>query len=131
MLAALLPVLSPILGGVFKNLFPDPEAAAKAEQEMTVELLKHQREIDSAVSNIITAEARSEHFLTATWRPITMLTFLGMLVGYWFGILPDHAYERITPGMFNEFIVLLKIGIGGYIVSRGTEKGIEKWKNPK
>jgi hypothetical protein len=131
MLAALLPVLSPILGGVFKNLFPDPEAAAKAEQEMTVELLKHQREIDSAVSNIITAEAKSEHFLTATWRPITMLTFLTMLVGYWFGVLPNDAYARITPEMFNEFIVLLKIGIGGYIVSRGAEKGIEKWKKPK
>ena len=124
----MLPVLSPILGGVFKNLFPDPESAARAEQEMMIALLKNQREIDASVSAIITAEAQSEHVLTATWRPITMLTFLTMLVGYWFGILPDHAYNRITPEMFNEFIVLLKIGIGGYIVSRGAEKGIEKWK---
>jgi hypothetical protein len=131
MLAALLPILAPILNGVAKNLFPDPKAAAKAEQELTVALLKHQKEIDSAVASIITAEAKSEHVLTATWRPITMLTFLGMLVGYWFGVLPDDAYARITPEMFNEFIVLLKIGIGGYILSRGTEKGIEKWKQPK
>ena len=38
--------------------------------------LKYEREIMTAKAEIVSAEAKSEHWITATWRPITMLTFL-------------------------------------------------------
>ena len=67
-----------------------------------------------ARGKIVEAEAKSEHWVTATWRPITMLTFLVLIVGDAVGVLANP----ISP----ELWVVLKIGIGGYIGSRGLEK---------
>lgn len=42
-----------------------------------------------AKASIVQAEAQSEHWITATWRPITMLTFLTLAVGDSMGWLPN------------------------------------------
>lgn len=63
---------------------------------------------------IVEAEAKSEHWLTATWRPITMLTFLGLVVLDQTGQL---AF-RLAP----EAWTLLQLGLGGYVVGRSAEK---------
>ena len=39
--------------------------------------LDYEREIFAAKANIVNSEAQSEHWLTSSWRPITMLTMLG------------------------------------------------------
>ena len=58
------------------KFFPDAGEAAKAklklmEMQQTGELTKLQTR-----AGIITAEANSDHFLVAAWRPITMLVFV-------------------------------------------------------
>jgi hypothetical protein len=63
---------------------------------------------------IINSEAKSEHFLVAAWRPITMLTFLVLAVGDSLGLLA-------TP-LRDEAWMLLQLGIGGYVVGRSGEK---------
>ena len=78
--------------------------------------VQYEAEQLKAKAKIVTAEAESEHWVTATWRPITMLTFLVLIVGDAVGILANP----ISP----ELWVVLKIGIGGYIGSRGVEKVI-------
>ena len=79
----------------------------------------------NAKRDIIVAEAKSASWLTRNWRPLTMLTLVGCAVGYWFGLTPvDESTglsllpEAIVLSMFN----LVKIGVGGYITSRGVEK---------
>ena len=67
-----------------------------------------------AKAAIITAEAKSEHFLTATWRPITMLTFLALVVCDQFGLLTFRLAE--------DAWTLLQLGLGGYVVGRSVEK---------
>ena len=67
-----------------------------------------------ARSAIITAEAKSDHFLTATWRPITMLTFLALVVCDQFGFLTFRLAE--------DAWTLLQLGLGGYVVGRSVEK---------
>jgi hypothetical protein len=67
-----------------------------------------------AKSRIIEAEAKSDHILTATWRPITMLTFLGLVVCDQFGLL---AFR-----LADDAWTLLQIGLGGYVVGRSVEK---------
>lgn len=67
-----------------------------------------------AKAAIITAEAKSDHFLTATWRPITMLTFLALVVCDQFGLLTFRLAE--------DAWTLLQIGLGGYVVGRSVEK---------
>jgi len=63
---------------------------------------------------IVEAEASSEHWLTATWRPITMLTFVVLVVADSFGWLANP--------LAAEAWTLLQIGLGGYVVGRSAEK---------
>ena len=85
MLSALLPVLAPILGKVAANLFPDPAEQARAEAEMMRQLLARQSEIEQAAAEVVKAEAASEHWLAANWRPLLMLTFGALIVARWLG----------------------------------------------
>jgi len=62
----------------------------------------------------ITAEAQSSSWLTSSWRPITMLTFLGLVVCDSFGWL----HSPLAPQAWT----LLQIGLGGYTVGRSVEK---------
>lgn len=67
-----------------------------------------------ARARIVEAEAKSDSWLTANWRPITMLTFLSLVVADVTGLL---AF-RLAP----EAWTLLQLGIGGYVVGRSVEK---------
>lgn len=71
-----------------------------------------------AKSRIVAAEASSDHWLAAVWRPITMLTFLALVVLDSFGLLELVSGNSLP----DEAWLLLQIGIGGYVVSRGVEK---------
>lgn len=125
----LVTALLPVVGKVLDSVFPDPEEAAKAKLKLLELQQSGQLAELTAAARVIEAEANSEHWLTSTWRPITMLTFLAMLVGYWFDILPPAAYERITPEMFDRFVQLLEIGVGGYIVGRSATQTAKAWKS--
>jgi hypothetical protein len=86
--------------------------------------LDYETKQTEAKSAIIVAEANAKGGfwggLTKAWRPITMLTFLSMLVAWWFGWIetPVNASEDVLVEIFS----MLKLGIGGYIGSRGAEK---------
>ena len=118
MLQALIPVLAPILGKVVGNLFPDPEQKAKAEAEMLRQLMEHQAQIETAAASIIKAEAESTHWLAANWRPITMLTFLGLIVARWFG----WAAPSLSEAEYIKLWSIVEFGLGGYVVGRSVEK---------
>lgn len=118
MIQALIPVLAPILGKVVGNLFPDPEQKAKAEQEVLVQLMQHQSQIESAAAQIIQTEAASQHWLAANWRPLTMLTFLGLIVARWFG----WAAPDLSEAEYIKLWSIVEFGLGGYVVGRSVEK---------
>jgi len=80
--------------------------------------LQYEQEQLTARAEIITAEAKSEHWLTATWRPITMLTFVSAVMAYWFGVTPD----TLPPEHVDRMFTLVQIGVGGYIGGRSVEK---------
>lgn len=122
MIQALIPALAPILGKVVGNLFPDPEQKAKAQAEMMTELMNHQQEIESAAAQIINTEAASKHWLAANWRPITMLTFLGLIVARWFGwAAPDLSQDE-----YLKLWSIVELGLGGYVIGRSAEKILPK-----
>lgn len=85
--------------------------------------LDYELEQFNARSRIVEAEAKSEHWVTATWRPITMLTMLGLVVGDALSILPNPLSQ--------EAFTLLQLGIGGYVVGRSAEKVIKTIKSEK
>ena len=79
--------------------------------------LQYEKEMMTARAEIVNSEAKSEHWITATWRPITMLTFLALAVGDSLGWLPNPLRD--------EAWMLLQIGLGGYVVGRSAEKVIK------
>lgn len=121
MFAALLPVLGNIFGGIAKNLFPDPAEETKRqqfEQQAMVQIMQQAQAIELAAAEVVKAEAQSSHWLAANWRPLTMLTFVGLVVARWFGFTAPGMTEMEYLSIYD----LIKIGLGGYVIGRSAEK---------
>ncbi len=121
----------PILGGLMdmgnqliKSWFKDPEEADRKQLEFLAIIQSGKlKELETAAS-VITAEAQSESWITRSWRPITMLTFVGLIAAHWMG----YTAPNISPDEIASLMDIVKIGLGGYMVSRGAEKSIKEWK---
>jgi hypothetical protein len=118
MIAALLPALVPILGRALGNLIPDPAVKAQAEAEIAKQLLASSAELERAAGDIVLAEAKSEHFLAACWRPILMLTFGALIVARWLG----YSAPGISEAEVLKLWDIVQLGLGGYVIGRSAEK---------
>jgi len=118
MIAALLPALVPILGDVNRRIVPDGEAQAKVEAELSLALMQRAQEIESAAAEVVKAEAQSEHWLTATWRPIVMLVLTSLIVARWLG----YSAPGISEAEALKLWSIVEIGLGGYVIGRSAEK---------
>lgn len=118
MIQALLPALIPVIEKIVGNLFPNAEEKAKAEAEVMRQLLAAQSEIEQAASKIIQTEAASVHWLAANWRPLTMLTFVVLIVARWFG----WAAPNLSEAEYIKLWSIVEFGLGGYVVGRSVEK---------
>lgn len=118
MIAALLPALVPILGKALGNLIPDPAIKAQAEAEIAKQLLASSAELERAAGDIVLAEAKSEHFLAASWRPILMLTFGALIVARWLG----YSAPGISEAEVLKLWDIVQLGLGGYVIGRSAEK---------
>ena len=115
---------------ILDKVFPDPMQKAEAQAKLlSLQQAGELKELDASMQ-IITAEAKSEHFLVAAWRPITMLTFVfivanNYIIYPYLSLFWDEAPTlAIPPDLWD----LLKIGIGGYVAGRTGEKMISSWK---
>ena len=117
-----------LIGQIFKpamemidNVHTSKEEALEKKAQLLAiqvgfmnEALDYEQAQLKAKSEIIVAEAKADSWITRSWRPITMLTFLVLIVCDSFGLL-------VTP-LSPEAWSLLKIGIGGYIVGRSAQQ---------
>ena len=121
MFAALLPILAPIISGIFKSIFPNAEDELKRIEltnQFQLELMKQAQAIEVAAADIVKAEAESEHWLTASWRPILMLTFGALIVARWLG----YSAPGISEPEVLKLWSIVEIGLGGYVIGRSVEK---------
>ena len=118
MLAALLPALVPILGDAIRRLFPDPAEAAKAQAELNNALMANAAKIEEAAASIISDEAKSEHWLASSWRPLVMLTFTALIVARWLG----YSAPGISEAEVLKLWDIVQLGLGGYVIGRSAEK---------
>lgn len=118
MLQLIVPALVPIVSKIVGNLFPDPEAKAKAEQEVVQQLLEHRQQIESAAASIIKTEAASTHWLASNWRPLTMVVFVALIVARWFG----WSAPNLAPEEYIKLWDIVELGLGGYVIGRSVEK---------
>jgi hypothetical protein len=120
---ALIPVISNVLDKVIVD--KDARDAAK----LKILEMNFQKEANELASQgaIVTAEASSESWLARTWRPLSMVVFLGMIVSYWFGYSPENMSGDVLNHLFN----LIQLGLGGYIIGRSGEKMVSVYANMK
>ena len=139
MIGALLPVLAPILGDVIKRGLPeDKDKAAEIERELNMQLMMNSASLEKAASDIILAEAKSEHWITSSWRPLLMLTITAIVAwNFLFAPLIEMVVVLSTgsdlPLMIDlpeELWMLLTIGVGGYTLGRSGEKIVNNLKRP-
>lgn len=76
--------------------------------------LQYEQEQLKQKAAIIMAETKSESWITRNWRPLTMLTFLALVV-------LDQT-GQLAFRLADEAWTLLQMGLGGYVVGRSVEK---------
>lgn len=125
-LKAILPGVSNVIGKVVK----DRDLAQKLEHELSMHLISHSEKELEAAASVVIAEAQSQSWLTRNWRPMIMMLF-GFIIANNYVIAPyaqlffEASVVLETP---PDLWDLMKIGIGGYVVSRGAEKTVKSWK---
>lgn len=99
-------------------------ALTTLENQMSAKVLDYESKALEARASIIKTEATGQSALQRNWRPITMLTFLILVVCDSFGLL-------VVP-IADQMWTLLQLGLGGYVIGRSAEKIlpsiIEKFK---
>lgn len=125
-----MPILG-LLGGLFSMIGSGVQAVFgfKSEQAQAVkEAIKmvgdysaSEGQREAAIATIIAAENSSGYAISAMWRPLMMLIFLGIVVSFWLGYVPPNITGPMPP-MITEIFELIKIGMGGYIGGRSLEK---------
>jgi len=112
------------------KFFPDKGQAELAKMELVKMQVSGELAKLQTRAGIITAEANSEHWLAANWRPLIMILF-GVIIANNYILYPylslfmdDAPKLDIPPDMWD----LLKIGIGGYTVGRTVEKSVKHYK---
>ena len=121
MLAAILPVLGPILGQVAKSVFPNAEDEIKRleiQARMQEALIANQAKIEEAAAQVIQAEAAGESWLQRNWRPLTMMVFVSLIVAKWTG----YTAPGVSEALELRLLGLIEIGLGGYVIGRSVEK---------
>ena len=114
-------LLGPLLdfgSKVFDKIFPDPEKANEAKLKLMEMAQKGELEELASRTSIIKAEASSEHWIVAAWRPILMLTFGALIVARWLG----YSAPGISEAEILKLWSIVEFGLGGYIVGRSVEK---------
>lgn len=115
---------------VIDKIFPDADERAKAKLKLhTLKQEGELKELEASMS-VIVAEAQGHSAIQRNWRPITMLCFVAIIANnyilypYLSLFWTDAPILELPPQMWD----LLKIGIGGYIASRGGEQMMKTWK---
>lgn len=107
-----------LAGKVFDRIFPDKEKADAAKLELMKLTQEHEFQEWTLRAGIVKAEAESSNWLTASWRPITMLTFTALIVARWFG----WAAPELSQEEYLALWDIVQLGLGGYVVGRSAEK---------
>jgi hypothetical protein len=69
-------------------------------------------------AEIVKTEAASSNWLAASWRPLTMLIFVGLIVARWFG----WAAPNLADAEYLKLWDIVELGLGGYVIGRTVEK---------
>lgn len=119
-------IISAIIGAltsVADKIWPDATEREENLAKIKLAILDNETEITKEAAQTVRTEIQGESWLQRSWRPITMLTFLVCIVGFWFGLTGPLSASAVDA-MFS----LVQIGLGGYVVGRSAEKIVREAK---
>lgn len=91
---------------------------AKITTEVNLKLIELEGKLVEAQSKVLTAEMQGASWLQQNWRPITMVTFVLLIVATWLGF----SAPGLTEAMNLKLLGIVEIGLGGYVIGRSVEK---------
>jgi len=104
-------------------------ALVKLQFEMASQVISYQvkameaeTKLKDAQRDIIVSEAKSDSWLTKSWRPLIMVLFGGIICYGYIAKTAGLPAAEIQPEMWT----LLQLGVGGYIGARSAEKIVPK-----
>ena len=124
------------LGKVAERYFDNKDEQVAFQNAVELEILKNEKEFKDLSGSIVLAEAKSEHWLTASWRPFTMILF-ALVIAINILIIPyvvvpllwalGYPVPEFMP-IPDQVWTLITIGLGGYVGGRSGEKMVKMWK---
>lgn len=120
-------ILGLLISGVssfFTGLFNFKGDQAQTVQK-ALEVLKSVNATDAqattAAAEALSAILTQGSFLERNWRPVLMVVLMMILICSFFGLVPSHLNDQVSPTM-DKIWTLLQIGLGGYLPLRTFEK---------
>lgn len=116
---------------IANKFIPDADAAKKAAVQMQQEMTKQMK----FKSEIIMAENNNG---SGRWRVrlmylcmffVSLHVLLYQVIPYIIVMADLNLYTPEAPESSEQLWGFLKIGVGGYIGSRGVEQTVAKWRN--
>jgi hypothetical protein len=111
-------------GRIIDNLSTTDEEKLKAKNELSGLVFEALNKMQEAQRDVLVTEAKG-NWLQRSWRPILMLAF-GFIVVYAYFFEPAFLLSDgelgVSETLNPKFWELLKLGVGGYIIGRSTEK---------
>jgi uncharacterized membrane-anchored protein len=124
-IAAIISTVGTFIGGVFQ--FKGDQAKTVQSALTTLQGL-NDNEAQSVVAQAqaISAILNQGSFLERNWRAVFMCILMAILVSAFFGFVPPHFNDKLSP-MLERIFSLLEIGLGGYIVRYGLRDMIREF----
>lgn len=111
-------------GQVIDKIATSDEEKMQAKNQLSELVFDAMGKLQESQREVLVTEARG-NWLQRSWRPILMLAF-GFIVVYAYFIEPafilSDGENGIAQTLNPNFWGLLKLGVGGYIIGRSTEK---------
>jgi hypothetical protein len=113
------------IGDAADDLFTSDQERKKAERlkkkirvELEERLLDVKEQLIQQRGSVLEKEVQGESWYQRAWRPLTMVVFVGVIVGHWFGVAGTHLDPAIQEWLYK----VIQLGLGGYVFGRSAEK---------
>lgn len=126
-----MPVILAVISGIssfFGGLFNMKGSQAATVQE-ALKTLQSINDVDgqstAAAAQALSAILTQGSFLEKNWRPVLMCVLMTILIASFFGYIPPHLNDVVSPTM-EKIWTLLQIGLMGYLPLRTVEKVMQQ-----
>ena len=111
---------------IVDDVVEDKDAANNLKFQIQKQLIETKSSELEAQTKIVLAEAQGS-WLQRNWRPLLLITFVGLVVAHWFGFTAPNIPESVQNNLLN----IVMVGVGGYVMGRSAENVADKWKGPR